>query len=485
MSDTPNDAPEAPGSKSRNRGLSAEERAMRDALVRPIQAVTEAIEQANATTPGASRLYTNVEAVTVRAVARKRPGAKKRPPRGIFEQPKGSGVWYVCYFDEKGKRHREKAGPKGLALKLYQKRKTEIRERRFFPDDIRRREIPLADVIDDYLKRNEDKLRWFDHYERYGAFWKDVFKGKTLREILPGDVERAIAKRRAEGSLRRGKKQERKPLAAASINRELAFLRRIFNVAIADEKLETNPVKPRFFTRENNQRVRYLSADEEKALREAIGEEHWPAVAVALHTGLRRAEQFGLRWEHLDFAAGVLTIPRSKSGKARHVPMNETVRETLRTLPSRLKSPWVFPSGTGETALDAQNFYNRVFVPALQTAAIEGFTWHCLRHTFASRLVMAGVPLRTVQELLGHQSATMTLRYAHLSPEHQLDAVRKLDSGGRSATRTATSPDDAKTAARAVGQVGDVAGETSGGAWNRTTDLGIMSEVERSDDEEG
>jgi len=198
--------------------------------------------------------------------------------------------------------------------------------------------------------------------------------------------------------MRRGKDQKRRPLAPASINRELAFLRRVFNVAIADEKIETSPVRPGFFTRENNQRVRYLSDDEEQRLRKAIGEEHWPPVAVALHTGLRRAEQFGLRWEHADFQVGVLTIPRSKSGKARHVPMNDTVRETLRALPSRLKSEWVFPSSTGETPVDAQNFYNRVFIPALKRAGIERFTWHSLRHTFASRLVMAGVALRTVQE---------------------------------------------------------------------------------------
>jgi integrase len=403
-----------------------------------------------------------------------RPKRAERRTRGVFEHPRDSGVWWVCYFDDKGKRHREKAGPKSLAIDLYTKRKNEVRERRFFPEDIRRREVPLAEVIDDYLERNRGTLRWMDHYERYGRFWKGVFKGKTLREILPGDVERAIAKRRAEGSLRRGKDEKRRPLAPASINRELAFLRRIFNVAIADEKIESNPVRPRFFTRENNQRVRYLTDDEEQRLRKAIGEDDWPTVAIALHTGLRRAEQFGLRWEHVDFTTGTLTVPRCKSGKARHVPMNETVRETLRALPSRLKGAWVFPSATGETPLDAQNFYNRVFVPALKRAAIQGFTWHSLRHSFASRLVMAGVPLRTVQELLGHQSATMTLRYAHLSPEHQLDAVRKLDSGRATATRTATSPEAAKTAARAGGQAAGITEELSGGAWNRTTDLGIM-----------
>ncbi len=397
-----------------------------------------------------------------------------RRTRGVFERPLGSDVWWICYFDERGKRHREKVGPKSLASDVYIKRKNEVRERRFFPQDIRRREVPLAAVIDDYLERNRGTLRWMDHYERYGRFWKGVFKGKTLREILPGDVERAIAKRRVQGSIRRGKDQKRRPLAPASINRELAFLRRIFNVAIADQKIDSNPVRSTFFARENDQRVRYLSDDEEKRLRKAVGEDAWPTVAVALHTGLRRAEQSGLRWEHADFQTGVLTIPRSKSGKARHVPMNDTVRETLRALPSRLKSEWVFPSSTGETPLDAQNFYNRVFVPAVKRAGITGFTWHSLRHTFASRLVMAGVGVRTVQELLGHQSAAMTQRYAHLSPEHQLEAVRRLDSAGRTATRSATSPDDAKTAARAGDQVGDVTGKTSGGAWNRTTDLGIM-----------
>ena len=399
---------------------------------------------------------------------------RSRRTRGVFERPEGSGVWWICYFDERGKRHREKVGPKSLAIDVYTKRKNEVRERRFFPQDIRRREVPLATMIDEYLDRNRGTLRWIDHYERFARIWKAALPGKTLREILPGDIERAIAKRRAKGSVRRGKDQKHRPLAPASINRELAFLRRVFNVAIADEKIETNPVRARFFTRENNQRVRYLSTDEEQRLAKALGDEEWSKVAIAMHTGLRRAEQFGLRWEHVDFTAGVLTIPRSKSGKARYVPMNATARATLRALPSRLTSAWVFPSATGETPLDAQNFYNRVFVPAIKRADITGFTWHSLRHTFASRLAMAGVPLRTVQELLGHQSATMTLRYAHLSPEHQLEAVRRLDSGGRSATRTATSPEQAKTAARVGDQVGDVTGETSGGAWNRTTDLGIM-----------
>jgi len=198
-----------------------------------------------------------------------------------------------------------------------------------------------------------------------------------------------------------------------------------------------------------------------------------PLVAVALHTGLRRSEEFHLRWEYVDFATGVLTVPRSKHGEVRRVPMNETVRDILASLPSRLRSPFVFPSATGETALDSQNFVNRVFVKALKAAGIADFTWHCLRHTFASRLVMKGVDLRTVQEVLGHKTLSMTLRYAHLSPGHQLDAVRRLDEAA-TGTATGTEDCDEKTAANGDAEVVELASESSGGARSRTADLGIM-----------
>ena len=87
----------------------------------------------------------------------------------------------------------------------------------------------------------------------------------------------------------------------------------------------------------------------------------------------------------------------------------------------------MFPSQTDSRPLDSQNFINRVFAPALRRAGITDFSWHDLRHTFASRLVMKGVGLRTVQELMGHKTIAMTLRYAHLSPAHKLDAVRRLE----------------------------------------------------------
>jgi site-specific recombinase XerD len=105
--------------------------------------------------------------------------------------------------------------------------------------------------------------------------------------------------------------------------------------------------------------------------------------------------------------------------------MNDRVLEILRSLPSRMKSSYVFPSETGETALNTNNFINRVWNPNRKRASLEDLHWHDPRHTFASRLIMAGVDLRTVQELMGHKTISMTLRYSHLSPIHQREAIQR------------------------------------------------------------
>ena len=117
--------------------------------------------------------------------------------------------------------------------------------------------------------------------------------------------------------------------------------------------------------------------------------------------------------------------------------MNATVKALLAALPSRLKSEWVLPSSTGTTPINSCNVMHRHFVPALEAAKVVDFHWHDLRHTFASRLVMAGVPLFTVQKLMGHTTLAMTQRYAHLAPGHLREAVSNLDANGtRSGTRT-------------------------------------------------
>lgn len=122
----------------------------------------------------------------------------------------------------------------------------------------------------------------------------------------------------------------------------------------------------------------------------------------------------------------MLTIPRSKHGEARHVPLNSVALMALGQLRMQAgKNDWVIPRGSGADRKAAENIRHS-FERACREAGVTAFTWHCLRHTFASRLVMAGVDIRTVQQLLGHKRIATTERYSHLSPEHELAAVERL-----------------------------------------------------------
>lgn len=330
--------------------------------------------------------------------------------RGLYEWPKGSGIWWIEYHHQ-GRRHREKVGTKSQARLVYGKRKAELREGRFFPPQRRVRPVTVEDVIESYLEVSRgNRSRKTDLY--HAELMVGAFGDRHVEELRAGDVEHWLAARSVATS-------------PSTANRSVQFLRRTIRRAVRDGLVAADPTAGVKLLREPPGRVRYLTSEEETRLRAEMPPDPWLLVEFAIHTGLRRAEQFGLRWENVDFRSGNLTIPRSKSGQARHVKMNSRVRAILRELPSRLKSEWVFPSLTG-SPMDANNFVSRHFRPAIERARIRDFHWHDCRHTFASRLVMAGKSLVAVHQLLGHSSIKMTMIYAHLAPEHLEDAVEVL-----------------------------------------------------------
>jgi integrase len=148
-------------------------------------------------------------------------------------------------------------------------------------------------------------------------------------------------------------------------------------------------------------------------------------VILSLNTGLRRGEIYSLKWENVDLKLAVLTIEGSyaKSGKTRHIPLNTEALHVLKTWRSQTDGhDLVFPNKNGYRFDNLKKSWTRI----ISQAKIANFRWHDMRHHFASKLVMAGVDLNTVRELLGHSDMTMTLRYAHLAPEHKAAAVEKL-----------------------------------------------------------
>jgi site-specific recombinase XerD len=181
-----------------------------------------------------------------------------------------------------------------------------------------------------------------------------------------------------------------------------------------DELIRINPARKLRMTKEQG-RVRWLSDAEEVELRKFIPPQYVPEFDLAINTGMRRGEQYELLWENVDLARGVLTIPRSKNGETRFVPLNSAALNSLRVFKNE---------GEGRVfSLTSPRYW---FESAIGKSKTKNFHWHDLRHTYASRLVMAGVDIRTVQELLGHRSITMTMRYSHLSKPHLAAAVEKL-----------------------------------------------------------
>jgi site-specific recombinase XerD len=347
--------------------------------------------------------------------------------RGIFERPPGSGIFWIRYADATGHIRREKAGTKSTAIKLYHKRKTEVLEGKKLPENLRRVNVSFEELANDALEYSRTtKVREAYRIDRWHMrtflCW---FRNRGAAEITALDIERRLNELGEEG---------RKP---ATLNRYRTLLGLTFSLAVRNEKVTTNPVrhvKPR---QENNERVRFLDDEEETNLRSKIRElhrEHEAEFDLALHTGMRRGEQYGLRWQDVDLKRGIITIPRSKHGEVRHIQINSVARSALQALREMGNGlGHVCPRPHGPQSRDAREWFNQV----LRQADIQNFRWHDLRHTFASRLVMAGVPLRAVQVLMGHKRMETTLRYSHLGEAHLREAVERL-TVAPTGTRTST-----------------------------------------------
>jgi integrase len=196
---------------------------------------------------------------------------------------------------------------------------------------------------------------------------------------------------------------------------------------------------------------RILSKEEEEKLLSACKRVRAPylrfIVGLALNTGMRRGEVLSLRWGQVDLENRLIHVSNGKTAQSdRRIPMNETVFDVLSKL-SR-KNSLVFPSHRKEGGPFRDP--KKAFAKAIRLAGIEHLRFHDLRHTFATRLVRAGVDLITVQHLLGHAKITMTARYAHSLADDKIAAVRRLDFAG-----VCSSPDPNRTPEPIMSNVGE------------------------------
>ena len=333
---------------------------------------------------------------------------------GVFQ--KNNNYWIDYYVN--GRRMREKIGTsKKLAETVLRKRKVEIAENRHL--DIKKNaKIKFEDFAITFLNLHSklNKKSW----RRDEGLIKNLsgfLKGKYLYEITPMLIEQYKVERRKQVS-----KARKKKIAPATVNRELACLKCIFNKAIEWGKIEDNPVRKVKLFKEDNCIVRHLEKEEIGRLINACCDHLKPIVILALNTGMRKGEILGLKWKNIDIQNNIIYLIETKNGKMREVPINDVAKHCLISVRKNPISSYVFCKKNGSP----YSKVNRAFFTALKKAGIINFRFHDLRHTYASQLVMLGIDIRTVQELMGHRSIEMTLRYAHLSPSHKKHAVDVL-----------------------------------------------------------
>lgn len=333
--------------------------------------------------------------------------------RGVYEKEPGSGVWWVRWTDTQGKLHREKAGRRSDAKTLVDKRRTETIQKRKLPEQFRAK-VTFAALCDDALEhsRATNNAKVTHDLSLKIERLRPVFGDRDAAGITKQDILRWLTN-----------EAEARAWKASTRNRWQAAFSLAYRVGVENEKVERNPAAGIRRKTENNARVRFLAPEEESALRKATSKRLVAQLDISLHTGMRAGEQFSLEWTQVDFERRILTLHKTKNGTARHIPLNSVALAALESLKGG-GGARVFPSARsgGASLQSARGWFNA----ALKEAGIAGYTWHCNRHTFASRLVMAGVDIRTVGELLGHKSLSMTMRYSHLAPAHNAAAVDRL-----------------------------------------------------------
>jgi integrase len=349
-------------------------------------------------------------------------------PRGVRRHP--SGVWAIRFTCGARHLHKEKVGPlKQDAIRAYHVRRARAHAEPGWCPRVERHQAERAALQRvTFRAYAADYLAWALVNKRSG--WKErslvtrlvtELGDRPLAAISTADVE-GVRDRLLPGR------------TGATVNRYRDLLSAMFKRAKRLGLVPANPVTgiPKF--REAGQRLVWLHPQDEPVLLSVLPERLRPAVMIAQHMGYRWGEQAGIRWRDVDLLTGFVTTEPAK-GQRRSVPINADARAVLMDLSLRRAIPHdpdarVFPLSHRQSL----ELLTRAVARAQDVirdgggdaSRLDGFTWHSLRHTFASRLVMQGVDLRSVQELGGWKTLSQLQRYSHLSPGHLQAAVERL-----------------------------------------------------------
>ncbi|CQJ56585.1 integrase family protein [Yersinia enterocolitica] len=358
-------------------------------------------------------------------------------------------IWYADFTAPDGKRIKQSLGTedKRQAQELHDRLKSEqwrIERLGDFPD------VTFDDACLRWLEEKAHKKSLDADKGRIG-FWLIHFQGVLLKSISEAKIYAAVSKMtnrkhrdnwesKASSLRKRGDVVDpfvEVPVSISTKAKHLALMKAIMRAAERDWKwIERGPVIK--VPQERGKRVRWLEPHEAIRLINECSEPLKSIVVFALATGLRRSNIVDLQWQDVDLQRKVAWIhpEESKSGQAIGVALNDTACRLLRDQVGNHKK-WVFVHQKSSTKSDGTKAAevrkmrvdgNTAWRLALKRAGIDNFRFHDLRHTWASWLVQAGVPLTVLQEMGGWESIEMVQRYAHLAPRHLSAHAKQIDS---------------------------------------------------------
>ena len=290
-------------------------------------------------------------------------------------------------------------------------------------------------------------------YIRYETSTKPLlrfFKDIRLDQISSNDIEKYKIWRSQQYCRPRGikpknpnlvkkQKAEEKLVAPATVNRELACLKKIINRLVKEDVLQSNPVSKVKFFNEDNHPTRSLSYSEEKLYLIACSQPLRDFAVLMLETGMRPDEIRNLKSTDIFLDKGYLEIRKGKTKSAkRRIPLTDRAYDVLATRTRNIKGSYLFPGENNTTETDKPLVkVNSAHYGALSRSKVAKFRLYDLRHTFATRQAEAGTDLVTLASLLGHSRLEMVMRYAHPSEGHKIEAMKRMDAAR---TAAATRP---------------------------------------------
>ena len=273
----------------------------------------------------------------------------------------------------------------------------------------------------------ERYLEYVETYKTPPSYERDLtsskhllkfFRGKPIDKLTSWQIEKYLSARQKENTI------YGRPPAKASLNREIAMLRHMYNKSIDWGLVNNNPAKNIKLYKEKPKPLPVLTEDDFERLYNAASDSLKPILLVAVHTGMRRNEILNLKRSDLNLEQGYILIRETKNNEIRTVSISSELMVELRPICSRILDgdEYIFPGKDGQLIKSVKSSFGG----AVKRSGIKHIRFHDLRHCFGTALSNSGVEIPTIQKIMGHKNISTTMRYLHPSPQREKEAVEKV-----------------------------------------------------------